>query len=371
MVALPVTLYSRQGCGLCEKARAELLAISQTTPLNIEVVDITADPALEKVMFERIPVIEFAGVTLQAPIDPVALRQAIQQAARQRAEAGSVQEKIVDSQTPTPGDQPPTPTPPTGPRVAGRKRDAVITFDKLWLGFSRHWIAVLTVIAALYAGLPFVAPVAMNAGMTGAGEAIYRLYGPVCHQFAFRSWFLFGDQTVYPRERAGVESVGAFEDYASQEPYFANVDVATLDGYLTVAAKNFLGSERMGWKVALCQRDVAIYAAIAVFGVMYGVLRRAGVRVPYLSFWAYLLLAIVPIGLDGFSQLFSSLVPSFYPIRESTPFLRVLTGSLFGLGNAWLAFPYIEESMEESRTGLERKLSRAGVIELPPDTTPG
>jgi uncharacterized membrane protein len=209
----------------------------------------------------------------------------------------------------------------------------------------------------------------MNAGLTGLGITIYRVYGPMCHQFAFRSWFLFGEQTVYPRERTN-PGTGTFETFASQEPYFDGIDLATLDADLIYAAKRFPGSERMGWKVAFCQRDVSIYGSIALFGLAFIVLRALKVRIPYLPFWAYLLLAIAPMGLDGVSQYlanppFNGLGLSFYPLRESTPFLRVLTGSLFGIGNAWLAFPYIEDSMRETIEAVQHKLARAGVKGAP------
>ena len=66
-----------------------------------------------------------------------------------------------------------------------------------------------------------------------------------------------------------------------------------------------------------------------------------------------MLLGIAPIGLDGFSQLFSQFnwewLSALVPYRESTPFLRVLTGALFGLATAWFAYPNIEESMSETR----------------------
>lgn len=251
--------------------------------------------------------------------------------------------------------------------VTGRRRSFVIWFDKMFLGFARRWALWLSLIAGIYTGLPIFAPVAMHAGWTGVGRTIYTLYSPVCHQFAFRSWFLFGEQTIYPRERAGVEGVRPFEEYAVAEPYFDGIDPYVLDNDLTLAAKSFIGSERMGWKVGFCERDVSIYMAIALFGIAFAVLKRFGVNVPPLPFWAYLLIAIVPIGLDGFSQLFANppfngFGLGFYPDRESTPFLRALTGGMFGLGNAWLAFPYIEESMAETRLMLAQKLTRAGVI---------
>ncbi len=250
--------------------------------------------------------------------------------------------------------------------VTGKKRDIVIGLDRFILWLSRRWVLVISAMVGLYAGIPFMAPVAMHMGWTGVGDTIYRVYSPVCHQFAFRSWFLYGDQTVYPRQRAGVAG-GTFEQYASQEPAFAGIDVNTLGTDLIYAAKRFRGSDQMGWKVAFCERDVSIYSSIMLFGIAFAILTKLGVRVPPLPFWAYLLIAIAPIGLDGFSQYFANppfngFGLAFYPVRESTPFLRVLTGSLFGMGNAWLAFPYIEESMIETREMVENKLTKAGVL---------
>ncbi len=49
----------------------------------------------------------------------------------------------------------------------------------------------------------------------------------------------------------------------------------------------------------------------------------------------WILIGLGPIGLDGFSQLFSQMdwswLATIFPYRESTPFLRVLTGALFGI----------------------------------------
>ncbi|MEJ2151310.1 MAG: hypothetical protein P8Z40_17880 [Chloroflexota bacterium] len=130
----------------------------------------------------------------------------------------------------------------------------MIGLDRFILWLSRRWVLVISAMVGLYAGIPFMAPVAMHMGWTGVGDTIYRVYSPVCHQFAFRSWFLYGDQTVYPRQRAGVAG-GTFEQYASQEPAFAGIDVNTLGTDLIYAAKRFRGSDqadrdrtdRAGW----------------------------------------------------------------------------------------------------------------------------
>lgn len=251
--------------------------------------------------------------------------------------------------------------------VTGRKRDVVIWLDKRILGFAKTWAIWVALISGLYAGLPVVAPIAMHNGATGLGNLIYTVYTPTCHQFAFRSWFLFGEQAAYPRELAASENMLSFEEMAATEPFFEGIDPAVLDNDLIAAAKAFNGNERWGYKVAFCERDIAIYGAIALFAVVFFIAMRGfGFTIPPLPFWAYLIIAIAPIGLDGFSQLFAN--PPFngfglglYPIRESTPFLRSFTGALFGLGNAWLALPYIEESMAETREMIAAKLVNAGV----------
>jgi len=259
--------------------------------------------------------------------------------------------------------------------VTGRKRDIAIWLNKRVYTFSKHWLAFISSLVLIYAGLPIVAPVLAVNGAVGPAEAIYQLYSPFCHQFAFRSFIIGGDQIAYPRARANSQMAITFEEAAADEPFFTGIDLNVLDTDLVLAAKDFRGSETFGYKTALCQRDVAIYMALALAGFFMVALEATGRKVPYLPFWAYVLIAIAPIGLDGFSQLFAN--PPFngfglpiYPIRESTPFLRSLTGALFGLGNAWLAFPYIRDSMEETELLVRNKLINAGELPAPPPTSP-
>ena len=55
-----------------------------------------------------------------------------------------------------------------------------------------------------YVGLPLLAPSLMKLGAELPANIIYRMYKPLCHQFAFRSFFLFGEQPFYPLAEAGV-----------------------------------------------------------------------------------------------------------------------------------------------------------------------
>ena len=184
----------------------------------------------------------------------------------------------------------------------------------------------------LYSLLPFLAPLLMKVGYINAAQWIYQPYKLVCHTYAFRSVFLFGDQPIYARGN----SDGEFEQASG-------INLGRVDGLF--AARDFQGNEQMGYKVALCQRDVAIYLALAINGVFYALLRWRGVH--SIPFWLFLLIGVVPIGLDGFSQLFSQPPFNLIPFRESTWWLRILTGSLFGTSVAWLIYPLIGGTMDE------------------------
>jgi uncharacterized membrane protein len=81
-------------------------------------------------------------------------------------------------------------------------------------------------------------------------------------------------------------------------------------------------------------------------------------RIKSIPWYLWLSLAIIPIGLDGFSQLLSQPPLGFLPYRESTPFLRVLTGFLFGFLTAWFGYPMVEETMADSRKLIEAKQQR-------------
>lgn len=229
------------------------------------------------------------------------------------------------------------------PPVTGRTRSMVIGADRISLGIARHWLLLLNLFIFLYLGLPFLAPILMEVGITGPAHVIYTIYSGLCHQLGFRSEFLFGQQFTYPR--------AVFQQFTG------------INGNDLFGARAFIGNAQLGWKVAFCERDVAIYGAILLGGLVFALppVRR---RLGPLPWWAYVVFGVAPIAIDGFSQLFSqypyNLLPLFnlLPYRESTLFLRTLTGGLFGLANAWLAMPYLAASMAEMRLQLENRLAK-------------
>ncbi|MCL4250465.1 MAG: DUF2085 domain-containing protein [Anaerolineae bacterium] len=230
----------------------------------------------------------------------------------------------------------------------------------MWLlKFSRHWLRGALIIIGLYAGLPYAAPVMMKVGLTAPARVLYTLYSPMCHQMAFRSMFIFGDQLFYPRAAAGTEMT-PFEAYAAHLEEFASVNLQGFDVGLIFAARDFVGNEQMGYKMTLCARDTAIYTFLFLGGLIYSIpyVRR---RIRPVPIWLYIFLGLGPIGIDGVSQLLSYPPFSLWPVRETAPFFRVTTGAIFGLMNAWLAFPYLEQSFQETRRALEAKFARAGI----------
>ncbi len=236
---------------------------------------------------------------------------------------------------------------PQGPKVTGWTRSVVIFLDRAIFSFARHWLLAFNLFLAAYVGVPFLAPVLMHAGLTLPAQVIYAVYSPMCHQLGYRSYFLFGELPNYPH--------AVFATYTGINP-------DSYDGF--IASRAFVGNAQLGYKVALCERDVAIYGTMLLAGMVFGLpaVRR---RLKPIPWWLWILVGLVPIGLDGFWQLFTNYpyttMLSFLralPYHESTPFWRSVTGGLFGLANVLLAFPYFEQSMVEARAELAPKLAR-------------
>lgn len=65
-----------------------------------------------------------------------------------------------------------------------------------WL--KRHYLALINTALAIYIILPLMAPVLMKTGQTSAADVIYRMYKPLCHQLAYRSFFLLESRRCSP-----------------------------------------------------------------------------------------------------------------------------------------------------------------------------
>jgi hypothetical protein len=76
-----LVLYTRPGCGLCDEARATLLGLledraARSLPLaRLRERDISANPDLERALFDRIPVLELGGDRLELATSPARIRR--------------------------------------------------------------------------------------------------------------------------------------------------------------------------------------------------------------------------------------------------------------------------------------------------------
>ena len=205
-------------------------------------------------------------------------------------------------------------------RVAGRTRDLVILLDKMILVISRHWLFAVNWAVALYLALPLLAPWFMINGFEGIGGFVYRVYGPpTCHQLPERSYFLYGPQPDYTLEEL----------------------TALVGGDVPL---RYIGDAAVGFKVAICQRDVAIYTALLFAGVAFGLVRRR-IRPVH---WKYLLLFLAPMAIDGTGQLVG--------LWESTWLTRTITGILASSGVVLFLYPYLEEGMRDVQQTVMRQL---------------
>ena len=63
-----LTLYTKEGCGLCEEVKEQLATLAAAYPHKLIEVDITADPALFQQYRIIIPVLLVGDIELEAPI---------------------------------------------------------------------------------------------------------------------------------------------------------------------------------------------------------------------------------------------------------------------------------------------------------------
>lgn len=326
---LTVTLYMRSDCHLCEQAAADLNTLQTDFPHTLVQVDVDTDPDLKRVYGFNVPVVEVGPYKLQAPMTIQDLRMTLGAAVDRRQQLERVDDQAY--------------------RAAVERSQELTAADRISYWFSRHYLLVFNLFLLLYVGLPFLAPVFMKAGLEPAANVIHSIYRPLCHQWGFRSWFLFGEQAYYPHETAHIDEMISFEEISG---------ISDQNDPTRTSAREYIGDTHAGYKIALCQRDVAIWGAMLLFGVIFAVTGR---RIPPLHWILWIVIGLVPVGLDGFSQVFSQLqldwINQFLSYRESTPFLRTLTGFLFGFSTAWFGFPVVEEVMRDTRMFFMKKIA--------------
>jgi uncharacterized membrane protein len=213
------------------------------------------------------------------------------------------------------------------------------------------WFTLFGVIAGVYVILPFLAPVFMEIGWTGAGKVIYFIYSWLCHQLPQRSFFLFGRQLTYS---------------------MAEVQNAWQNTNNPLILRQFIGNPTLGWKVAWSDRMISMFTSIWLFGLV-----AAAKAVEALSWWGWSSPAAYGFGwhqpshqrpvwywtgfrdsntwLAALTQ--QALPPTFYSGDAWGSFnslMRLFTGLLFGLGIVWFCFPYLDDTFSSQAPSLRR-----------------
>ncbi len=88
-----------------------------------------------------------------------------------------------------------------------------------------------------------------------------------------------------------------------------------------------------GHQLGLCARNFSIYSSMFLGSLAFVISKK---RLPGIPWWLWILM-MLPMAWDGTTQMFG--------LRESDWILRLVTGSLFGLGNIWFALPLMHKSI--------------------------
>ena len=162
-----------------------------------------------------------------------------------------------------------------------------------------------------------------NSDMNGA----YAAFSYACHQKLSRSYCLFRND------------VGAYwiSDCTKQTGKFTegSEDRKTIKTII---------DDVTGYKLAVCVRDIGIYGGLLIGGLLYPLGRDLRDRRVMPTIW--LILALVPMGLDGTIQLVSEfgILPLVY---ESSNLTRLVTGGIAGIVAAFYAIPILMTMFDE------------------------
>ncbi len=202
--------------------------------------------------------------------------------------------------------------------------------QRFFASLAKHWLVILNVLLGIWVTLPFMAPVLMKFQYFGAARAVYQFYSLQCHQLPQRSYFMFGERVTYWLDEIGGVS-GA----------------KTLWGL-----RNFVGNERMGYKVAWSDRMVSLYTSIFIGSVVFMLWRK---RMHPLSI-AVVALAMLPLVIDGGAHMISDLQGIGRGFRDSNLWLSSLTNNTFPVsfyvGDQWGSFNSIMRLFSGAVAGL-------------------
>lgn len=249
--------------------------------------------------------------------------------------------------------------------VSPSSRRVIKAVDRIALVVVRHWLGIFVAAYGTWVLLPLTAPLLMNAGATAPAQVVYFIYSFFCHQLPERSLFLFGPQLMY-----GLDQIGKVWSTENQ-----------------LVLRQFIGTPEMGWKMAWSDRMISTYGGVWLGALVWGILGR---RAPRVSLVMWIVLGILPLGLDGFTHFINDIVAGStgQGFRDTNDWLRVITGNLlpdsfyygnllgsfnswarwisgllFGFTTVFALFPIVRDSLHDTAASLDRQLERIRSVE--------
>lgn len=176
-------------------------------------------------------------------------------------------------------------------------------------GLLFYLLAILALNTAIFAP-PFL----LSNGNESAAQMLYFGFSFTCHQLDARSlcYFASSNSTL---------PIANCLPQAESRSYAKNQIIASASG--------------IGYKFPVCSRDMGIYFSMLLGGIVWAVLNRKNLCNEKWPHPKWLLLAMVPIALDGGTQLVG--------LRESTNELRLLTGAIVGFACAFYLVPLLNQ----------------------------
>jgi len=208
------------------------------------------------------------------------------------------------------------------PQPAGGKKPC----EKGWKAAHGWHLYMLAMLA--FNIIVFLPPVFLSMGYGGIAHSLYEGLHPTCHQLDSRSlcYFPQGKQII--------------RDCVAEE-----------EGLVFRRSEQIVSEGGgVGYKIGVCSRDVAIYLFMligAFFWPFYAKGKEAG------GIWPkpiWLLLAMVPIALDGGTQILGW--------RESTNLLRIITGAIIGFVMPFYLIPVMNQLLNPLIGGILHKIRK-------------
>lgn len=170
-----------------------------------------------------------------------------------------------------------------------------LQIERLAQWMIRHWLLFANGLVLIYGGVPWLSPLAYASGHPWLGWLLFAIYRPFCHQIPERSFFLYG------------------------------------------------------YQVAFCHRETAMYTALFIGGLVFGLLRRHIQPIPLRG--AGLLL--LPMLLDGGMHMVDDLFQLGLRASGDAPgslnfWLRMITGLLFAIAILSAVYPRLERDLRKA-----------------------